>query len=66
VVGVDEVVCARVPESEHVHGLVWRSRALAERMLLTTGSGRDRLSDSQVRLTHMNVSIGLEQGEQRQ
>jgi hypothetical protein len=37
VVGVDEVVCARVPEGEHVHGLAWRSRASAERMLLTTG-----------------------------
>jgi hypothetical protein len=37
VVGVNEVVCARVPESERVHGLVRRSRALAERMLLTTG-----------------------------
>jgi hypothetical protein len=37
VVGVDEVVCARVPESERVHGLVRRSRALVERMLLTTG-----------------------------
>jgi hypothetical protein len=37
VVGVDEVVCARVPESERVHGLVRRSRASAERMLLTTG-----------------------------
>jgi hypothetical protein len=37
VAGVDEVVCARVPESERVHGLVWHSRALAERLLLTTG-----------------------------
>jgi hypothetical protein len=37
VVGVDEVVCARVPESERVHGLVRRSRTSAERMLLTTG-----------------------------
>jgi hypothetical protein len=37
VVGVDEVVCARVPESEHVHELVRRSRASVERMLLTTG-----------------------------
>jgi hypothetical protein len=26
-----------VPESEHVHELVWRSHALAERMLLSTG-----------------------------
>jgi hypothetical protein len=37
VVGAGEVVGARVPESERVHGLVWRSRASAERMLLTTG-----------------------------
>jgi hypothetical protein len=37
VVGVDEVVCARVPESERVHGLARRSRASAERVLLTTG-----------------------------
>jgi hypothetical protein len=37
VVGVDEVVCARVPEGERVHGLARRSRASAERMLLTTG-----------------------------
>jgi hypothetical protein len=44
VVGIDEVVCARVPESERVHELVRRSHASVERMLLTTGSGRDRLS----------------------
>jgi hypothetical protein len=37
VVGVDEVVCARVPESERVHELVRCSRASAERMLLMTG-----------------------------
>jgi hypothetical protein len=37
VVGVDEVVCARVPEGERVHELVRRSRASAERLLLTTG-----------------------------
>jgi hypothetical protein len=37
VVGVDEVVCARVPESEHVHELVRRSRTSVEMMLLTTG-----------------------------
>jgi hypothetical protein len=37
VVGVDEVVCAHVPESEHVHGLVRRSRASVERVLLKTG-----------------------------
>jgi hypothetical protein len=37
VVGVDEVVCARMPESERVHELVWRSRASVERMLLTSG-----------------------------
>jgi hypothetical protein len=37
VVGVDEVVCARAPESERVHGLDRRSRASAERMLLMTG-----------------------------
>jgi hypothetical protein len=37
VVGVDEVLCARVPESERVHGLARRSRASVERMLLTTG-----------------------------
>jgi hypothetical protein len=37
VVGVDEIVCARVPESERVHQLVRRSRAMAERMLFTTG-----------------------------
>jgi hypothetical protein len=37
VVGVDEVVCARVPESERVHELVRRSRASVERMLFTTG-----------------------------
>jgi hypothetical protein len=37
VVGVDEVVCARVPESERLHELVRRSRASVERMLLTTG-----------------------------
>jgi hypothetical protein len=36
VVGVDEVVCARVPESERVHRLAGRSRASAERMLLMT------------------------------
>jgi hypothetical protein len=37
VVGVDEVVCARVPESERVHELVRRLRALVETMLLMTG-----------------------------
>jgi hypothetical protein len=37
VVGVDEVVCARVPESERVHELVRRSRASVEMMLLMTG-----------------------------
>jgi hypothetical protein len=37
VVGVDEVVCAHVPEGERVHGLARRSRASAERMLLMTG-----------------------------
>jgi hypothetical protein len=37
VVGVDEVACARVPESERVHQLVRRSRASAERMLWMTG-----------------------------
>jgi hypothetical protein len=37
VAGAGEVVCARVPESERVHELVRRSRASAERMLLTTG-----------------------------
>jgi hypothetical protein len=37
VVGVDEVVCARMPEGERVHELVRRSRASAERMLLMTG-----------------------------
>jgi hypothetical protein len=37
VVGVDEVVCTRVPESERVQELVWRSRASVEMMLLTTG-----------------------------
>jgi hypothetical protein len=37
VVGVDEVVCARVPEGQRVHELVRRSRASAERMLLMTG-----------------------------
>jgi hypothetical protein len=37
VVGIDEVVCARVPESERVHELVRRSRASVERMLLMTG-----------------------------
>jgi hypothetical protein len=37
VVGVDEVVCACVPERERVHGLARRSRASVERMLLTTG-----------------------------
>jgi hypothetical protein len=35
--GAGEVVCARVPESKRVHGLVRRSRASTERMLLTTG-----------------------------
>jgi hypothetical protein len=35
--GAGEVVCTRVPESERVHRLVRRSRASAERMLLTTG-----------------------------
>jgi hypothetical protein len=37
VVGVDEVVCARVPESEHIHELVRRSRASVEMMLLMMG-----------------------------
>jgi hypothetical protein len=37
VVGAGEVVRTRVPESEHVLGLVWHSRASAERMLLTMG-----------------------------
>jgi hypothetical protein len=37
VVGVDEVVCARVPESDRAHGLVRRSRASVEMMLLMTG-----------------------------
>jgi hypothetical protein len=37
VAGAGEVVCARVPESEHVPGLVRCLRASAERMLLTTG-----------------------------
>jgi hypothetical protein len=37
VVGVDEVVCARVPESERVHELVRRSRASVQMMLLMTG-----------------------------
>jgi hypothetical protein len=37
VVSTCEGVCARVPESERVHGLVRRSRASAERMLLKTG-----------------------------
>jgi hypothetical protein len=37
VAGVSEVVCACVLESERVHGLVWRSHASAERMLLTMG-----------------------------
>jgi hypothetical protein len=37
VAGTGEVVCARLPESEHVHGLARRSRASAERMLLMTG-----------------------------
>jgi hypothetical protein len=37
VAGVDEVVCARVPESERVHELVRHSCASVERMLLTTG-----------------------------
>jgi hypothetical protein len=37
VVGVDEVVCARVPERERVHELVRRSRASVEMMLLMTG-----------------------------
>jgi hypothetical protein len=37
VVGVNEVVCARVPESERVHGLARRSRASVEMMLLMTG-----------------------------
>jgi hypothetical protein len=37
VVGVDEVVCARVPESENVHKLVRRSRASVEMMLLMAG-----------------------------
>jgi hypothetical protein len=37
VAGVGEVVCARVPESEPVHGLVRCSRASVERLLWTTG-----------------------------
>jgi hypothetical protein len=37
VVGIDEVVCAHVPESERVHELVRRSRASVEMMLLMTG-----------------------------
>jgi hypothetical protein len=37
VVGVDEVVCTRVPEGERVHELVRRSRASVDWMLLTTG-----------------------------
>jgi hypothetical protein len=37
VAGVDEVVCAHVPESERIHELVRRSRASVERMLLMTG-----------------------------
>jgi hypothetical protein len=37
VAGAGEVICARVPESERVHGLVRHSRASAKRMLLMTG-----------------------------
>jgi hypothetical protein len=37
VAGTGEVVCARMPESERIHGLVRRLRASAERMLLMTG-----------------------------
>jgi hypothetical protein len=37
VLGVDEVVCTHVPENEHVHELVRRSRASVEMMLLMTG-----------------------------
>jgi hypothetical protein len=37
VVGVDEVLCARVPESERIHELVQRSRASVEMMLLMKG-----------------------------
>jgi hypothetical protein len=37
VVGVDEVVCACVPEGKRVHGLARRSRTSAERMLLMMG-----------------------------
>jgi hypothetical protein len=37
VAGAGEVVCARVPQSERVHGLARRSRASVERLLLMTG-----------------------------
>jgi hypothetical protein len=56
VVGVDEVVCARVPESERVHESVWCSRALAERMLLTTGS-RSRQAERRLGSAHMRECV---------
>jgi hypothetical protein len=37
VASAGEVVCARVPESKRIHGLVLRSHASVERKLLTTG-----------------------------
>jgi hypothetical protein len=37
VVGVDEVACTRVLESERIHELVRRSRASVEMMLLMKG-----------------------------
>jgi hypothetical protein len=56
VIGVDEVVYARGPESERVHELVRRSRALAERMLLTTGS-RSRQAERRLGLAHTRECV---------
>jgi hypothetical protein len=56
VVGVDEVVCARVPKSERVHELVRRSRASAERMLLTMGF-RSRQDERRLGSAHTRECI---------
>jgi hypothetical protein len=56
VVGVDEVVCACVPESERVHELVRRSRASVEMMLLMTGF-RSRQAERQSGAAHTRERV---------
>jgi hypothetical protein len=56
VVGVDEVVCARVPKGERVYELVRRSRASVGRMLLTTGF-RSRQAERRPGSTHTRERV---------